>query len=270
MMCQKLDRKPSLESDVKLLHDVGDLQRSSGTSVNSTPSVNRSLSNRVSSSDMGSPISGDLNLFFDEPPKKSHKLAQPFYAFSSDGQSLLLWKKLALHLASYDIISEEVTKFDATNVVLAAAGANVYAVISRQGNVILPFRFLIATPELISLQGQTLFIYRRVGDPIVGKTEKIPLVYSIAVSSNDKFVAVGFHKEIWIYVVETQQILTHKLVSVVGKDIDCQLISFSANCEEFIIATRYEDGNVYTSVSRCLKPSDGLQLLPKCKIDRVS
>jgi hypothetical protein len=95
------------------------------------------VSNSTGLSEKGLLKDGPLTKFFNESPKQGSKLQTvKSYCFSADGQSLLLWVRYGAEVVFYDINSEEVKKWPAKDVSFAAAGAELYAVISSNRNVI--------------------------------------------------------------------------------------------------------------------------------------
>jgi hypothetical protein len=94
-------------------------------------------------------------------------------------------------------------------------------------------------------------------------------VFCIAFSRNDKFVALGFAGEAWIFVIENQQTILHRLPSMKDSRLDSQRVCFSTDGEKVIVATRYVGGNVSTYVSECTRPNMGPKL-PLVRIPTVS
>jgi hypothetical protein len=85
-------------------------------------------------------------------------------------------------------------------------------------------------------------------------------VFCIALSRNDRFVALGFASEVWIYEIENKRIHRHELPPMTDPKLDSQLVCFSADCEKVIVATRNAKGNVYTYVSDCPERTTDLHL----------
>jgi nucleoside phosphorylase len=115
-------------------------------SASSSPATSNHLS---SSSDRTSsfetPIAGPNDTSRDRKgsadsynKKKSYKNARPSYSFSADGRSLLLWARDADNIVLYSVQSANIRVFSAGDVHFAAGGANLYAIISKMGNVIIP------------------------------------------------------------------------------------------------------------------------------------
>jgi hypothetical protein len=84
-------------------------------------------------------------------------------------------------------------------------------------------------------------------------------VFYIALSRNDRFVALGFASEVWIYEIENKRIHRHELPPMTEK-LDSQRVCFSADCEKAIVATQDAKGNVYTHVSDCPERTTDLHL----------
>ena len=77
-------------------------------------------------------------------------------------------------------------------------------------------------------------------------------MFSIAVSSNDEFVALGSAAEVFIYRVDSQRLFRHQVSSVPSNRLPNQRISFSAEGGKFIVATRNGEGNVRIYVNDCM------------------
>jgi hypothetical protein len=99
-------------------------------------------------------------------------------------------------------------------------------------------------------------------------------VLCIAFSRNDKFVALGFAREVWIFVINNKETIKHKLPAITDSKPESQRICFSADGEKVIVATRYvggndSTGNVSTYVNECTSRDMGSNL-PLVKIPTVS
>lgn len=106
------------------------------------------------------------------------------------------------------------------------------------------------------------------GKPVIRQRIDAP-VLCIALSRNDKFIALGFASEVWIYEIEDKRIHRHTLPPMTDSRPDSQRVCFSADCEKVIVATRNLVGNVYTYVSECTRRTTDLHL-PLVKIPTVS
>lgn len=106
------------------------------------------------------------------------------------------------------------------------------------------------------------------GKPVTRERIDAP-VFCIALSRNDKFVALGFASEVWIYEIENKRIHRHGLPPMTGSKLDSQRVCFSADCEKVVVATRNSVGNVYTYASECTRCTTDLHL-PLVKIPTVS
>ena len=95
------------------------------------------------------------------------------------------------------------------------------------------------------------------------------LAFCIAISPNDKFVALGFSSKLWIYEIETNQTRHHQLPPHPDSSLDSQRITFSADSEEVIVVTRSLDGHVRTYVSKCMVPATESHF-PNARISKVS
>ena len=133
-MSEKLYKKPSAQRE--WYQDTTDSDHQKGSS--SGTSSSRAGSNVVSLNENTITKQGFLKDFFDESSKKQSKQprAKPLYAFSADGQSILLWIRYGACVSFYDIDSGENERKPANDVEIAAAGTNIYAFTSRHGNVL--------------------------------------------------------------------------------------------------------------------------------------
>ena len=104
------------------------------------------------------------------------------------------------------------------------------------------------------IQDRNLHIHQRSDGKLVHPIYSIKApVFCIAFSRNDKFVAIGFADEAWIYEIENQQIHRHRLPSMKDPRLDSQRLCFSADSDKVVVATRNAVGNVYTYVSECTR-----------------
>jgi hypothetical protein len=106
------------------------------------------------------------------------------------------------------------------------------------------------------------------GIPVAREPIDAP-VFCIALSRNDKFVALGFASEAWIYEIENKRIHRHTLPPMTNSNVESQRVCFSADSEKVIVATRNAVGNVYTYVSECTRCTTDPHL-PPVKIPTVS
>ncbi len=103
-------------------------------------------------------------------------------------------------------------------------------------------------------QNRNLHVHqRRDGKPVTPVCSIDIPVFCIALSRNDKFVALGFASEVWIYKIEDQQMCRYKLPSGRDAKLNGQRVCFSADSEKVIVATRNAAGYVYTYVSECTR-----------------
>jgi hypothetical protein len=119
---------------------------------------------------------------------------EPCFAFSTSGHSLLLWGKGAGHLVRFDIPSNDITaiqgcKYDVPNIEAAAAGDHKCAIIATdrsQGH------------RLVIFDGTNLAPGCETSIESSGRARDICL----AVSRDDRFVAVSINAQIHIYNLE--------------------------------------------------------------------
>ena len=124
------------------------------------------------------------------------------------------------------------------------------------------------------IKERNFHIYRKEDGKPITRTPIDAPASSIAVSSGDKFIALGFDSKVWVYSVEGRRTESHVLplpsmVSMAGLKLDSQQVCFSADCGMVIVATRYSDGNVYTYASECMRKTSDLHF-PVVKIPTVS
>jgi hypothetical protein len=75
---------------------------------------------------------------------KSDKTTQPSYSFSADGWSLFLWARDAENIVIFNVKSRTCSLFSAADIHLAAGGTNLYATVSKKGNVIIyPYYMIV-------------------------------------------------------------------------------------------------------------------------------
>ena len=116
---------------------------------------------------------------------------------------------------------------------------------------------------------RNLHVHQRSDGKLVTREQIDAPVLSIALSRNDKFVALGFASEVWIYEIEDKRIHRHTLPPMIDLRPDSQRVCFSTDCEKVIVATRNLVGNVYTYASECTSCTTDLHL-PLIKIPTVS
>jgi hypothetical protein len=106
-------------------------------SISTLQSRSSTGSNRTSLSEKGTVTTGSLAQFFDESPGKSSRPRIASYCFSADGEGILLWDRTEVHIVFYNVNTGDIERNPAAAVTFAAAGANICAVISQEGNVLL-------------------------------------------------------------------------------------------------------------------------------------
>jgi hypothetical protein len=118
-------------------------------------------------------------------------------------------------------------------------------------------------------QDRNLHVYQRGDGKLVTHWPIDALVFCIALSRNDKFVALGFANEVRIYEIENREIHRHNLPAGSDSKLDSQRVCFSADSKKVIVATRNAVGNVYTSISECTSNTMD-HIFPLVKIPTVS
>jgi hypothetical protein len=123
-------------------------------------------------------------------------------------------------------------------------------------------------------QDRNLHVHQRSdGKLITTEGPIVDPVFCIALSCNDKFVALGFAAKVWIFVVENREMIrhVHELPSMGSSNVESQRVCFSADGDKIIVATRYVgvQSNVSVYVSECTKPEMG-QKFPPVNIPTVS
>jgi len=116
---------------------------------------------------------------------------------------------------------------------------------------------------------RSLHVYQGSDGKLVTRERIDALVFCIALSLNDKFVALGFASEVWIYDIEKKQIHRHTLPPMGSSKLDSQRVCFSADCEKVIVATRDTVGNVYTYAGECTTCTTSIHF-PLVRIPTVS
>ena len=94
--------------------------------------------------------------------------------------------------------------------------------------------------------------HRSDGRPIFREPIDAP-AFCIAFSSNDKFVALRFSSELWVYEIQNKRKHRHPLPFPADSKLDSQRVCFSADSEKVIVVTRNLDGHVYTYTSECMR-----------------
>jgi hypothetical protein len=186
---------------------------------------------------------------------KLDKKTQPSYSFSADGWSLFLWARDADNIVIYNVRSRIPQLFYATDVHLAAGGANLYATVSKKGNVIL-FSVYMTVQKLMLMQHENLHIHQVSNGVLVASVRLESPVASIALSRNDEFVALGTAGKALVYNTSNTQLQwCHVLPPSGDLKSKCQRVWFSADSEKVIAATRNTNGDVYTYISDCKSPT---------------
>jgi hypothetical protein len=82
-------------------------------------------------------------------------------------------------------------------------------------------------------------------------------IFSIAVSRNDEFVALGTLGKVLIYSTSNMQLAcSHELPPNADPESKCQRVWFSTDSKKVIAVTRNTRGDdIYTYISDCISPS---------------
>jgi hypothetical protein len=138
---EKLHRRPITQREIPPQLTPTELleRQSSGNSksISTLPSRRSTGSNRTSLSERGAITTGSLTKFLDEPPGNLSGPRIASYCFSADGNGILVWGRTEARIAFYNINTGDIERNPAAGVTFAAAGADLYAVISQNGNVLL-------------------------------------------------------------------------------------------------------------------------------------
>src|SRR5215469_12630054 len=78
-------------------------------------------------------------------------------------------------------------------------------------------------------------------------------VSCIALSPDDKFVALGSASGVWIYEVGNSALRHQELPPMTPPNLESQRVCFSADSEKIILATRNTAGDVYTYLIECTR-----------------
>jgi len=130
------------------------------------------------------------------------------FTFSSSGHSLLLWSKGADHLIRFDVPSNDAAaiqgcKYEVAGIEAAAAGNHKCAIVVAGG---------LSTRRLVIFNGINIKSEAEIDLDLSGKLGEI----CVAVSRNDKYVAVSLNDQILIFTLENgiKQLAFHHQIHV--------------------------------------------------------
>jgi len=206
---------------------------------------NPSVSRRDSKNVRDSPIT-----------KKSGQKTQPGYCFSATGNKLFVWAKPATQISICDVKSGSCLPHDAVDVRLVAAGEEYYATVSETGNVILSLCLRRLRSKLMMIQCESLQVHRLTDGTIVTDVPLESAAVCIAMSSDDRFVALGIFNKVVVY--NARHLLeqwTHTLPPTDDRESKCERVWFSTDGSKILAARRNKKGTIYPYISDCQTPA---------------
>jgi hypothetical protein len=126
-----------LKSSTPLTKEPGEAEISLATSSSSHPSSSNDHTDLFDAPIMAvDPTTPEKKYSGDSPLKlKLDKKTRPAYSFTSNGWNLLLWARDTDKIVIYNVTSQTPHEFSAAAVHLAAGGEDLYATVSKKGNV---------------------------------------------------------------------------------------------------------------------------------------
>jgi hypothetical protein len=199
---------------------------------------------------------GSNNMGDSPNKKKLSQKTQPGYCFSASGNKLVVWAKSARKISIYDVKGGSCLLYDAVDVRLAAAGEEYYTMVSETGNVVLSSFLWRLRSKLMMIQYESLYVHQVSDSTLVTSVPLESAAVSIAMSGDDRFVALGIFNKVVVYNArDLSERWIHALPPTDDRESKCERVWFSTDGSKILAARRTKGGIVYPYISDCQNPT---------------